>query len=371
MMQLPVPMPPIQPPMPIIAPPSMVFPGVMVAKPAPAPAPKKEMTPAMKAMQEEKALAAQKKIDEQVALSMKSAPKTSKVTISESAPAPVQVQSTVTYEDKSKAREAFLQLLADKKVLSTEKWQDAMKKIIFDKRYKAIKSVKERKKVFEEYKNAAEDREEADKKEKKDLDKNKFIALLKAHETITKDTRFRDLEDIVGGDEAWKTLHRRDREDMWLDYQDELEKAEKAVQAAKKEAYVDMLKANELITWDSRWRDVEPLIENDPTYHAIDRKERMKAFGAYVKGLKDAERERKKQAIKVDSVEVLCCCCCALIVLTVLNLDVVQFHPLSLDCGHGFHVVCVCACVCVCVCVFVCVSVCVCVCERVCVSVCL
>jgi hypothetical protein len=49
------------------------------------------------------------------------------------------------------ARSSFFELLKDKKVMLGMSWVDALPKIANDKRYKVVKSLQEKKRLFEEY----------------------------------------------------------------------------------------------------------------------------------------------------------------------------------------------------------------------------
>ncbi len=71
--------------------------------------------------------------------------------------------------------------------------RDAMPKIIFDPRYKALPLMKDKTKAFEDYKASAADREHLEKKQKRAATKDKLMAVLCVHPKINRDTRFREV----------------------------------------------------------------------------------------------------------------------------------------------------------------------------------
>ena len=58
----------------------------------------------------------------------------------------------VVYHNKKEAMEGFKALLKDKKISSTCSWEAAMKTIITDHRYGALKHLAEKKQAFNQYK---------------------------------------------------------------------------------------------------------------------------------------------------------------------------------------------------------------------------
>ena len=101
-----------------------------------------------------------------------------------------------------------------------------MKKIIFDPRYKALKSMKDKKQVcgaptsphlhatrlqgshttlthhantqvFSDYTSFAEEKEKKDKKEKSGAAKDLFLTVLREHDKIDRDTRFRQVASAI------------------------------------------------------------------------------------------------------------------------------------------------------------------------------
>lgn len=289
-----IPMPGMRPLMPMN---SAMHRPIMPVQPVLAPAP--ELTPAQKKLLEEKAEAEQKKMDAAAQKMMEHAPKATKINISYGnsevkAEAPA---SEVVY-DQAAAREGFLILLEEKGIKGTDTWKDAMTKVIFDPRYKALKKDKDKREAFEEYKAGASQREERDAKKRKQESKDIIWAVF-MDKKIDADTRFKDLDELVGSSEAWKGMDRRVREDIWEEYQEELLAKEKAAAKKVRESFLGMLKGETKINWNSRWKDVEPLIEKRPEYSTLDRKDRQTEFSNYIKALKAAEKERKDAELAV------------------------------------------------------------------------
>ncbi len=183
-----------------------------------------------------------------------------------------------------------------------------LKKIIFDKRYKALKTVTEKKGAFEEYLRENEEKERQDKESQHREVVGKFLAFLRDQKDIKSDTRMRDIEDICRDDARYDELNirfdfaiallvtcnllrwnlpldfswvlflgvvfssdRRAFRDAVEEYQRELESIameERRAERALLKAFLGELPG---ITWNSRWKDVEQLFEDSSKLKSISR----------------------------------------------------------------------------------------------------
>ncbi|KAL6971905.1 hypothetical protein U1Q18_031590 [Sarracenia purpurea var. burkii] len=137
------------------------------------------------------------------------------------APKCVRARIQDSMQDIEEARSAFKALSESANVESNWTWEQAMRVIINDKRYGALKTLGERKQGFNEYlgqrkKPEAEERRVRMKKARED-----FTKMLEQCEELTSSTRWSMFED----DERFKTVERHaDREDLFKNYLVDLQK---------------------------------------------------------------------------------------------------------------------------------------------------
>ncbi|XP_057466091.1 pre-mRNA-processing protein 40A-like isoform X3 [Actinidia eriantha] len=230
------------------------------------------------------------------------------------------VQEPLVYDSKLEARSAFKALLESTNVGSDWTWDQAMRVIINDQRYGALRTLGERKQVFNEFvgQRKKQDAEERRARQKRALED--FRKMLEESEELTPSTRWRSyllLCDVGVGfyfsnydylcsmsckaiaifedDERFKAVERaKDREDLFEDYIEELEKKEraKALEERKwnRREYLNLLRSCDFITASSQWRKVQDRLEADERCSRLDKIGRLEIFQEYIR---DLEREEE------------------------------------------------------------------------------
>lgn len=208
-------------------------------------------------------------------------------------------RETQTYPSKQEAKEAFKSLLESANVESDWTWEQAMRLIINDKRYAALKSLGERKQAFNEYlgqkkKQDAEERRAKHKKARED-----FRKMLEECSDLTSKMRWSKAVTIFGDDEHFKAIERpRDRQDMFEEYLAELEKKEwtKAEEERQQSIteYRKFLESCDFIKANSQWRKVKDRLEADERCLRLETMDRLKIFQEYVGDLEKEEEEQRR-----------------------------------------------------------------------------
>lgn len=186
-------------------------------------------------------------------------------------------------------------------------WPTTMKKIINDERYKALKSVQERRDVFNEYieEKKIKDREERAAKLKKM--KEEFTALLSECKEITFKSTYRKILPLIENDPRFKAIESEDlRMDLFDEYLYELEKKErKASESLRKESMDNFRKLLEKkaeegeINYKSVWRKVYEKLKGNPAFEKVDKVDRMVVWDNFIRDLQRQEEEqRAKDRIK-------------------------------------------------------------------------
>jgi len=190
------------------------------------------------------------------------------------------------YKTKEDRKNAFLDLLLDKAVKSTMKWEEANKLICEDRRFNALASAGERKQVFAEYQTKAKKREKDDEREKKQKAKDDFVAALTEWDELTLSTRYKDAAEHLFEREFFKLI-------------DENEKRTKEERRKERKQKVELIKTeyeeNDKITVTSRYRDVQEALRDNETFKWLSKLEALTSWEEWVADESKKQLEDKRQ----------------------------------------------------------------------------
>ena len=206
------------------------------------------------------------------------------------------------YKTKEAAHEAFEQLLRDKNVRPDDTWEMAMRAIINDSRYRALATLSERKKAFQEYAERRRVEERAEQHEKERKRREEFKQMLKDHKEIDYRTSYRKAAELLKDDPRWISIsNEQEREDMFEDamYSLENEERERERQERKeaRESFASFLRSCDWIRVDSQWRKVRARLEEEknPYYLATHKLDRLVVYDNYIQQLERQEEEELRR----------------------------------------------------------------------------
>ncbi|WAQ94419.1 PR40A-like protein, partial [Mya arenaria] len=213
---------------------------------------------------------------------------------SEEEKTPPKKQMPLKFKNKKEAMDAFKALLKEKKVPSNATWESAMKLIVNDPRYGALKHLNERKQAFNEYKTqrVKEEREEARlraKQAKEDLEK-----FLLRHDKMKADSMFTDYEE-------WQSVNDRDRRELFDD------EDAKNLRKRNIKVFNEILDSMESLTYSTTWSEAQqmlldnPRFTEDPDLQNMDKEDALVCFEEHIRMLEqenDDEKERERRRIK-------------------------------------------------------------------------
>ncbi|KAL3308111.1 hypothetical protein Ciccas_013361, partial [Cichlidogyrus casuarinus] len=228
-----------------------------------------------------------------------------KATLSEMAiPEPEEIEIPV-YKSKAEMAEALRQLLRDKLVPGDSTWDAAVKLIVVDPRYEALKNFSEKKQIFNVYKTQRQ-KEERDeqrlrlKRAKEDLEKF-LLEHPKVHSTMS----FRQVDQLLKDESVWKAVPASERREIFLDVSAELAKKEKeeakVLRKRNLQVFGEILLEIETITHETTWEEAQVmLLENkrfnsDTDIQSLDKDDALIVFGDHIRDLEqqhDEERDR-------------------------------------------------------------------------------
>ncbi|ORX55263.1 hypothetical protein BCR36DRAFT_282048 [Piromyces finnis] len=200
---------------------------------------------------------------------------------------------------KEKKIEDFYALLEENKISPFSTWEQELSNIIHDKRYSLIPTLRERKKLFDEY--CRKKIEEMKKNNELTIEDpiKKYKKLLK--EVVKEDTTWKMFMIRNKRDSRYLNLGAKEREKIFNEYKKELEKSEHQKRIERKEkakaSFMELLKETKEITADSSWRTIKHIINKDERYDLVNSYDREDYFYDYRKSLKkenDKQREEEK-----------------------------------------------------------------------------
>lgn len=218
-------------------------------------------------------------------------------------------EEPLVYANKQEAKSAFKALLESAHVESDWSWEQAMRVIINDKRYGALKTLGERKQAFNEYLGQRKKLEAEEKRLRQKKAREEFTKMLEESQELTSSIRWREAVSMFENDERFTAVERpRDREDLFDGYILELEKKEKAKAQEEHKRNVmefrQFLESCDFIKVNSQWRKVQDRLEDDERCLRLEKIQRLFVFQEYIRDLeKEEEEERKIQKERLRRAE--------------------------------------------------------------------
>jgi pre-mRNA-processing factor 40 len=210
-------------------------------------------------------------------------------------PSFVPASSEPEYASAEEAEAAFVKLLRRLNVQPDWSWEQALRVIVKDPQYRAIRDPKERKAAFEKFCHdaIAHDKERArERLTKLRLD---FSTMLKRHPEIKYYTRWKTARPMIEGETTFRSTNdEAERRQLFEDYIQELRKAHRENQVSMRKSAMDgliELLQNIDIEPYTRWKDAQSIIRNAPPfkqdekYRSLSQYDILTAFQNHVKTL--------------------------------------------------------------------------------------
>lgn len=199
-------------------------------------------------------------------------------------------------------------LLREKNVSSTSTWEYAIKLMESDSRFESVRSLPNRKFIFNEYKQqkGREDKEKQRmraKKAKEDLEN-----FLNSDPRVNSALRYKQACDEFADLNEWKAVSDEERRDIFDDVMLEVKKREEEkardMRRRNKEVLRDILDSIPEITAQTTWLKAQQyLLQNevftkDSSLVAMDKLDALDVFIEYIEQLEDEEKEERRRERK-------------------------------------------------------------------------
>ncbi|XP_039038776.1 pre-mRNA-processing protein 40A-like [Hibiscus syriacus] len=208
-------------------------------------------------------------------------------------------QESLTYASKQEAKDAFKALLESANVGSEWTWDQAMRVIINDKRYGALRTLGERKQAFNEILGQKKKHEAEERRVKQKKAREEYKKMLEESSELISSTRWSKAIPMFEDDERYKAVEReKDRKDLFENYIDELRQKERVkAQEQRKQSimeYRQFLESCDFIKANSQWRKVQDRLETDVRCSRLDKIDRLEIFQEYIRDLEKEEEEQRR-----------------------------------------------------------------------------
>ncbi|KAK3704276.1 U1 snRNP protein [Vermiconidia calcicola] len=206
-----------------------------------------------------------------------------------------------TYEQ---AEEAFFKLLRKSNISPNTSWQDALRTVIREKEYRALKDPKERRQAFEKYCIEARAQEKGKEKERREKLREDFLKMLHTHDDIKHYTRWKTARSIIEREAVFRSAGDEDeRRQIFDEYilglkkkhaEDEVKNRDTAMRE------LDSLLEVLIIDPDTKWADAHQSIQkterfqSDDTFRALSDADILFAFDAHIKALERLSNDAKQ-----------------------------------------------------------------------------
>lgn len=207
-----------------------------------------------------------------------------------------------TYEE---AEAAFLKLLRRSGVQAEWSWEQAMRAIIKDPQYRALKDPKDRKAAFEKYAVELRLQEKDRAKERLAKLRTDFSTMLRSHPEIKHYTRWKTAQPMIEAETIFRSAHDdNERRQLFEDYIIELKKTvverEAITRKAAMNELIDILHGLNLEPY-TRWSEAQSIIQShqryqgDEKFRTLSKSDLLVAFESHIKSLERTFNDVRQQ----------------------------------------------------------------------------
>ncbi|XP_074658879.1 pre-mRNA-processing factor 40 homolog A-like isoform X1 [Tubulanus polymorphus] len=215
------------------------------------------------------------------------------------------------FRTKKEAIEAFKNLLRDKDVPSNASWEQAMKLIVTDRRYAALKHLNEKKQAFNSYKTQKAKEEKEEQRLRAKQAKEELEEFLMKTDKMNSNLRYRRADQIFGDMDVWRNVADRDRRDIFEDVLHVVAKREKeeakTLRKRNIKVFNEILDSMPNLMYCTTWSEAQqmlldnPLFTDDTDLQNMDKEDALICFEEHIRMLEteyDDEKERERRRTK-------------------------------------------------------------------------
>lgn len=212
------------------------------------------------------------------------------------------------FASADQAKEAFFKVLRKHNIKYDTPWTDALRIVVKERDYRAIKDSRERKRAFEDYCVEQKEEERNKDKERREKLREEFRAMLKTHEEIKHYTRWRTARPMIEREAVFRNAgDDEERRQLFEEYVLELKKQNLEQEVAARKQAMDRLSdlmRSTVLDAGTKWEDAQSTVmnsasfTNDETFRTLHKLDVLYNFEQHIKQLErhinDARQKDKK-----------------------------------------------------------------------------
>lgn len=209
------------------------------------------------------------------------------------------------YATQEQAEEAFFKLLKRHNISPDTVWEDALRQVVRERDYRALKDAKERRQAFDKYCMEVRALEKGKEKERRERLKEDFRKMLSTHDDIQHYTRWKTARPSIEREAVFRQAGNDDeRRRMFDEYIVELKRRHTEAEAEKYRTAVqelDGLLRALIVDPDTKWNEAqESIIKNerftsDDMFRALSNVDLLAAFDHHIRELDSTRNDAKQQ----------------------------------------------------------------------------
>jgi pre-mRNA-processing factor 40 len=223
-------------------------------------------------------------------------------------PATTSVDDVDAYQVEVKRRqvEKFRDLIRDKynegRLTTTSSWEQAVRIIQHDPRFRILNKVSEKKQIFNEWKVQRQKDERDEKRLAIKKAKEDFEQWLSLHPKMRPTLRYAKAESYFGSDPVWRAVSDSERREIYDDVQSvmrrKIEETKTQVRERNIKALADVLDGMDEVTYKTTWAQAQrllaenPAFTNDSTLQGMDKEDALVVFQQHIRA---AEKHYTKE----------------------------------------------------------------------------
>ena len=190
-------------------------------------------------------------------------------------------------------------------VTSTWKWEDFQRIMKNDDRFNIIKTIGQKKQIYLEHIQNLKKKDREDGKHRKQAARENFLKMLESSGILKAESKYYKTAHFFHGDPRWRILEEREREELFQDFLDDLERKEKdKAKQLRKSQMAGLRKAledNHDIDHRTKWSQMQKMMAENQFYKALHKVDQLAVFSDFVMDFEKNSYESKKLDEKIKA----------------------------------------------------------------------
>lgn len=199
---------------------------------------------------------------------------------------------------KEEVRATYMQMFNEAGVTSTWKWEDFHRIMRTDDRFHIIKTIGQKKQIFQEYIQLLKKKDREDGRQKKQVARENFMKMLDSSGILRAESKYYKTSHFFQGDPRWRILEEKEREELFQDFLDELERRDREKVRQQRKLQMLMLKKvieeSPNIDFTTKWANAQKILMENTNYKLLDKLDQLNVFSEFVLEFEKNHAESKK-----------------------------------------------------------------------------